>query len=63
MVAAGEQGVVVTLLCDSGERYASTCFDRRWRNALGRVAPAVTDQLMRYLPICGGGGDGAEPRG
>lgn len=30
MQAGGERGSIVTLLCDRGERYAQTLFDRRW---------------------------------
>jgi cysteine synthase A len=30
MVAAGEHGSIVTLLCDSGERYRSTHLDADW---------------------------------
>ena len=30
MAAAGEQGSIVTLLCDGGERYAGTYFDDAW---------------------------------
>lgn len=30
MQAAGERGSIVTLLCDRGERYADTVFDRGW---------------------------------
>lgn len=33
MVARGEQGSIVTLLCDSGERYRSTLFDDDWLKA------------------------------
>lgn len=33
MAAAGERGALVTILCDSGERYRSTLFDDRWREA------------------------------
>ena len=35
MRAAGEEGSVVTLLCDSGERYRSTYFDDGWVAAQG----------------------------
>ena len=35
MTAAGETGSIVTLLCDSGERYASTCFNDAWLDAQG----------------------------
>jgi cysteine synthase A len=30
MAAAGERGAIVTILCDSGERYRSTLFDDAW---------------------------------
>jgi cysteine synthase A len=30
MVASGERGSIVTLLCDGGERYTETVFDPRW---------------------------------
>ena len=35
MAAAGEQGSVVTILCDSGLRYADTCHDDTWLAAKG----------------------------
>ncbi|MCW2497155.1 PLP-dependent cysteine synthase family protein [Jatrophihabitans sp.] len=35
MVAAGENGSIVTLLCDGGERYAGTYFDDAWLAAQG----------------------------
>jgi cysteine synthase A len=35
MVAAGEEGSVVTLLCDGGERYAHTYYDDAWIAANG----------------------------
>src|SRR5690606_19587395 len=31
----GERGSIVTLLCDRGERYADTLFDRSWLAARG----------------------------
>jgi cysteine synthase A len=30
MAAAGEKGSLVTILCDSGDRYRSTLFDDGW---------------------------------
>ena len=40
MLAAGEQGSVITLLCDGGERYGNTYYDDSWlvRNELDLVA-------------------------
>lgn len=35
MAAAGEQGSLVTLLCDSGTRYANSYFDAAWLAAQG----------------------------
>jgi len=41
MVQRGEQGSVVTLLCDSGDRYRSTHFDDAWLQERGiDIAPA-----------------------
>jgi len=35
MRARGERGSIVSLLCDRGERYAETLFDRAWLHAHG----------------------------
>ncbi len=35
MVERGERGAIATLLCDRGERYAETLFDRQWLAAQG----------------------------
>jgi cysteine synthase A len=35
MAAGGERGSIVTLICDSGERYGDTAFDDAWRTAQG----------------------------
>jgi cysteine synthase len=43
MRAAGETGSVVTLLCDSGDRYAHTYFDEAWVGAQGLD---LTDHLV-----------------
>ena len=41
MVRKGDRGSVVTLLCDSGERYRSTHFDDAWLQGRGiHIAPA-----------------------
>lgn len=45
MHAAGQQGSIVTLLCDSGERYASTYYDDAWLAAQGYDLPALIAQI------------------
>ena len=38
----GERGAIVTLLCDRGERYDATLFDRDWLQARGvDLAPVL----------------------
>lgn len=40
MKARGEKGSIVTLLCDSGERYLDTYFDDEWvRENIGDIEP------------------------
>jgi cysteine synthase A len=46
MAAAGMSGAVVTLLCDSGERYRSTCLDDGWL-AANRIDTAAAEAAMR----------------
>ncbi|MDP2245854.1 PLP-dependent cysteine synthase family protein [Pseudomonas sp.] len=42
MVAAGESGSVVTILCDGGERYAGSYYDDSWLSAHGfELAPLI----------------------
>src|SRR3546814_11929190 len=42
MKAAGESGSIVTLLCDSGERYAGTCYRDDWLAGQGiDIAPEL----------------------
>ncbi|MGW0808610.1 PLP-dependent cysteine synthase family protein [Nonomuraea sp. NPDC002799] len=48
MRVAGEQGSVVTLLCDSGERYLSTCFDDGWLVEQGIDIAPYTAALKAY---------------
>lgn len=45
MHAAGETGSIVTLLCDSGERYRSTYFDDAWVRSRGLDLGAYTADL------------------
>lgn len=40
MAAAGQRGAIVTLLCDGGERYRQTCYDRDWLIAQGLACDA-----------------------
>ena len=52
MKAASEAGSLVTLLCDSGERYAGTCYRDDWLAGQGiDIAP----QLARLQAILGSG--------
>ncbi|MCC2976808.1 PLP-dependent cysteine synthase family protein [Sphingomonas sp. PL-96] len=52
MAARGEQGSIVSLLCDPGERYASTCFSDAWMESRGLVCP---DQAARIERVVGTG--------
>ncbi|SDL59321.1 PLP-dependent cysteine synthase family protein [Pseudomonas indica] len=45
MVAAGERGSVVAILCDSGERYATTYYDPTWLAAQGFVLEPLIEQV------------------
>lgn len=53
MVAAGEQGSIVTLLCDCGDRYRSTCYSDAWLEEKGMTAEPADPRLGRYLPLPG----------
>ena len=48
MVAAGEAGSVVSLLCDSGDRYRSTYFDDEWVAAQGVDLAPYAEALSTY---------------
>lgn len=50
MRAAGERGSVVTLLCDSGDRYAHTYFDDEWVRDRGWHIERWQERLTRALP-------------
>ncbi|MFM7272755.1 MAG: hypothetical protein ACKO4A_02730, partial [Gammaproteobacteria bacterium] len=47
----GEQGTIATLICDSGQRYAHSCFSEEWLQRQGLdIAPwraALEDFLMQ----------------
>ncbi|HLO95009.1 MAG TPA: PLP-dependent cysteine synthase family protein, partial [Burkholderiaceae bacterium] len=49
MCLQGEQGSVVTLLCDSGERYRHSYFDPAWRAAQGLDCEAEAAQVQSLL--------------
>ena len=49
MVAAGERGSVVTLLCDPGERYLDKYYSDAWLAAEGIDIRPYTERLERFL--------------
>jgi len=69
MTAAGEQGAIVGLLCDSGDRYGNTYYDDAWYRAQGIPVeepdaiivravngdPVFTQQAMSGLEAAGAG--------
>jgi cysteine synthase A len=43
----GEEGSIVTLMCDGGERYLDTYYDREWvKSEIGDIEP-YTSELER----------------
>lgn len=51
MRASGQSGSIVTLLCDSGDRYSSTCFDEAWRHQRGFAQEDADPRLQTYLTL------------
>ena len=49
MAKAGESGSVVTLLCDGGERYASTYYQNAWLRERGIDIVAAQTEIARFL--------------
>ncbi|MGV8920777.1 MAG: PLP-dependent cysteine synthase family protein [Pseudomonas sp.] len=45
MVAAGEVGSIVAILCDSGERYATSYYDPAWLKAQGYELTGLIDSV------------------
>ncbi len=51
MVANGQNGSIVSILCDSGERYASTIFDDRWLEAKGLNIRSGEERFERLVTL------------
>ena len=49
MLARGERGSVVTLICDGGDRYADTYYDDAWVAEQGLDLAPYTDALETFL--------------
>jgi cysteine synthase A len=49
MRARGETGAIVSLLCDSGERYLRTYFDADWSLARFGDTGAASEQVQTQL--------------
>src|SRR5438270_10969964 len=49
MSSAGQTGSLVTLICDSGERYRQTYYDPTWLKARGLDPPPVEAPLSSFL--------------
>ena len=49
MLARGERGSVVTLICDAGDRYAGTYYDDDWVGDQGLELATYTEALETFL--------------
>ncbi|WP_420097917.1 PLP-dependent cysteine synthase family protein, partial [Corynebacterium sp.] len=49
MVEAGEQGSVVSLICDSGERYLDKYYSEAWLAERGIDAASYRDRVLEFL--------------
>ena len=49
MIARGDEGSVVTLLCNSGERYRSTHLDDAWLQSRGIDTRPEEDAIERFF--------------
>jgi cysteine synthase A len=63
MIAAGDRGSIVSLVCDPGDRYAKTCYCDGWLSEQNLSIDPYLEQIERFL---GGGrwtraGDAHEP--
>jgi cysteine synthase A len=52
MLARGERGSLVTLICDGGERYAGTYYSDAWVRDQGLTLAPYTEALDTFL-ACG----------
>jgi cysteine synthase A len=52
MVEQGRSGSVVTLLADSGDRYADTYFDDEWLTSMGIDPTESADRLVEFENSC-----------
>ena len=52
MVEQGRRGSVVTLLADSGDRYADTYFDDEWLTSMGIDPTESADRLVEFEKSC-----------
>jgi cysteine synthase len=49
MKARGEQGSIVSILCDSGQRYHHTYFNDEWLQSCGLACTSECEQVMRWM--------------
>src|SRR6185369_1129937 len=49
MLARGEEGSIVTLICDGGERYAGTYYNDAWVEAQGLDLAPSAEALETFL--------------
>jgi cysteine synthase A len=49
MQAEGRAGAIVTLLCDDGRRYQTSCFDPAWRREQGLDCADAQAQVARWM--------------
>ncbi len=48
MKAAGREGAIATILCDSGDRYSDTYYNPDWAQSEGLNLAPYTDQIARF---------------
>ncbi|MCZ8167076.1 PLP-dependent cysteine synthase family protein [Silanimonas sp.] len=49
MMAQGQAGSIVTLLCDDGRRYQTSCFDAAWRHEQGLDCADAQAQVAHWM--------------
>jgi cysteine synthase A len=62
MLSRGEQGSVVTLICDGGDRYAGTYYSDAWVGAQGLELAPYAEALETFLECGALPGSGRGPR-